>query len=667
LVPSILDRELFFWFFGEMVRFRNDLEQLREQAHASETVAKKEEQEKQLRARIAAMKGYDDITNLRGDIIKSVDICGSIPKAVREILFHPVWFSRKLEKEFTVVVEKSHDTHTRNDGCWIGGVSKDVDACVSRLESFDISGRKTLLLDGKTISTIMGTGGANAYELEKQFGVIIHAPPGSVELTVFGSEIGVGKFVKRISEISTAAAGAAAAAAGNTTESIITERVLTNACVARALQNYSSSTIEEKNCVSISVSPLVENPRESWVVVRGRNEGVSNAIEEMNRLIKNRFVLETVEAPSVVAVDALLGGTSSKKGMSEIKLAMRFNDLRKKGVFNKIPSTDGGASQVDVCVYDEKELGDVIDELMDILERVVFETEIIDLDQYHSRCWNEAMCLLVSSRAGGDVEVTCRRFESLDGHAKYNLEIWGPNRGIEKAKKLINEVHVSKVLQVPEEVVKPMLENKCQVIQSMQNDAIVSIHFSKLDLVLHVYGLDGNKRMAEKLFSEFVESVHADMLQNTVKTIPIASDEIGRLIGPKGRTMNGIKERSDLIDIRISEIDNKVYLTGSSANIDHAISLIEEELSSRKDASVVQVGLAEDAETTVQLEAAKAGGGLLTGGSGGAASRGLFGAEKTNEWVPSSAPAPQVPVEVSSQELFPSLGSAMGVVSKKKK
>ena len=111
---------------------------------------------------------------------------------------------------------------------------------MNRLENFDVSGKKTLILDGKTIGTIMGIGGAGAYELEKQFGVIIHAPPGSVELTIFGSEIAVGKLIKRISEVSASAAAAAGSASTGSIESIITERILTNACVARALQTYSS-------------------------------------------------------------------------------------------------------------------------------------------------------------------------------------------------------------------------------------------------------------------------------------------------------------------------------------------------------------------------------------------------------------------------------------------
>jgi hypothetical protein len=378
-------------------------------------------------------------------------------------------------------------------------------------------------------------------------------------------------------------------------------------------------------------------------------------------LIKNKFILETLEAPSVAAVDALLGSSGGAKGMSEIKLAIRFNELKKKGVFAKVPSS----SQMDVCVYDRNELGDVVDELLDILDRILYETERLELDQYHSRCWNEAMCLLVSSRAGGDVEVACRRQEIVDSrpgehHVKYHLEIWGPHKGIDKAKKLIAEVHNPKVIQVPEEVVKPMLENKCQTIQSIQNEAVVSIHFSKNELLLYVYGLDGNKRMGEKLFTEFIDSVRADMLQSTVKTIPIGSDEIGKLIGPKGRTMIGIKERSDLVDMRISELEGKVYLTGLNAHIDHAISLIEEELSSRKDPTVVQVGLAEDDETVSFLEAAKSGTvSVSTGRRIGMLS------EKVNEWIPKSDSSPQVPVEVSSQELFPSLG-AMTTSSKKK-
>ena len=672
-LPAILDRELYAWFVAEMLKFKSELVQLREKAAENEHVFRKDELEQSIRSRIAQMKGYEDVNMLRGDIMKTVDVCSSIAKGVREILFHPVWLSRKLEREFTVIVEKSHDTHSKNDGCWIAGTSKDVDACVSRLESMDISGRRTLILDGKSIGLIMGVSGSTAYELEQEFGVVIYAPPGSVELTIFGSETSVVKILKKISSLigfdPTSQQSGESFASGGGSSNIVTERIACNACVAKAIRNFIGSELEEKFGVTISINQAVENVRESWIVVRGLNEGVSNATQELGRIIKTKFSLETVEGPSKGAVEALVGTTSSscsslKKGMSEIKLAIRFNELKKLGVFVPVPNDP---NSIDVCVADPIKMDQVVGELLEILDRVLYTTEYVDLDPHHYRCWTEAVCSQVStkakSEAGGDVEIMCRRNGGAE-EGKFHLEIWGSRPGIEKAKKLVKDVHLPKILTVPEEAVKPMLENKCQVIQSIQEDAVVSVHFNKVESQVYLYGLNSSKKIGEEMFGKFFESVRDSLLQSTIKSIPIASDEIGRLIGPKGKTMMSIKERSDLEDIRVSD-EGKVFLTGTSANIDHAISLIEEELSSRKDATVVQIGLAEDPETAAALEAGKAG--ATAGGSTG---RRMVGVDKTNEWLSSSEkPAAEftAPPVVASEDLFPSLGAGIPAGRKKGK
>ena len=646
-LPVVLERELYQWFSGELSKLRTELAEIRKSIALTESALKKVETDAVLRQRVAAMKGYDDVNSLKGDVMKQTDICGSVPKATREMLFHPVWLSRKLEKEFHVVIDKSHDTHSKSDGCYIAGCAKDVDACVARLETTDFhSGKKTLLLDGKTLSSVMGTGGANAYEIEKAHGVILYAPPGSVELTIFGTEKDVAKALKTIGDVREISPSLSSSGSA-----ITSDKLKCNTAVARALQSLTSesSTIEETCGVSISVAPVSETPRESWVTVRGPNEGVANAISAMHSAI-GKMGFETVEGPSVEAVNLLLGGQNSgpKKGLSEVRLLMRFNDLKRRAVVARVP-TDASTS-IDVVTSNPEAMDEIVAELMDILAKVTHETVKFELDREHSRVWNATMCALVGSAAG--VELTARRHD--DG--SFALEVWGAARERASARLLIDEVQSARVIPVPEEVIKPMLENKCQVLQSLQTDATVTAHFGKFENELWLYGLEANKRTAVKLFDQFVQSVRDSLLQATIKTIPIASDEIGKLIGPKGRVMLGIKDKAQLDEIRISEAEHKVYLTGSNSSIDYAVSLIEEELSAKKDTTVVQIGLAEDEATAA----------ILSGAVNAAKIGGLMGANKTNEWVSEKAPEVQEPVAMDSQDLFPSLGGASKPKSKLK-
>jgi rRNA processing protein Krr1/Pno1 len=628
-VPIVLDRELFQWFLGEMSKHRSELEVLRPLVAEAQKAAQVQEQEATIRRKIAAMKGYDDMNMLSGDVIKQAEVCGSIPKATRDLLFHPVWMSRKLEKEFTCIVEKSHDVHSKNDGCYIAGTTRDVDACIKKLETVDFeSGKLQMLLDGKTIGSVMGVGGANAYEIEKECNVILYAPPGSVELTIFGNEKAVKKALEKIGAVKQISSPSDVSA-------ITSERVESNTAVAKAIQGLS---IEEDCGVSITVSPSVDSVRESVITVRGTPEGVARAIHEIHASIK-RINLESLAEMNKDAVDVLFSSASfGRKGFGEIKLAVRFADLKKRASIVRVDDSE-------IHIASVNDMEEIVNELYDLLTKALFTTEKVELNRDHSRCWNEQISSQVGLMAGDELTVFLRRSDESN---QFWLELWGTERARSNALRLVDEVHDARIVTVPEQCVKPMLENKCQVLQSIQTDAIVTAYFSRMTMELYFYGLDQNKKEAVKLFNEFVESVHQEALQHTVKTIPIASDEIGRLIGPKGRTMNAIKEKTQLEEVRISEQEKRVYLTGSNSSIDYAISLIEEELSGRKDASVVQIGLAEDETTTALLN------GVI---SGIKPVGGLLGS-KTNEWVSNQEEKQQTEiVAVDSQEVFPSLGA----------
>ena len=641
-LPSVLDKELWTWFSGEMQKLRTDLENLKEQVTLVEDEKRRIDEDASLRRQIAQLKQYEDVNMLKGDVMKKVELSGTIPKATRDLLFHPVWLTRKLEKEFTVVMDKSRDTHSKSEGCFIAGTARDVDACIQKLETGDfVSGKKTMLLDGKTISTIMSM---HALDLEKEFQVIFFAPPGGVELTIYGSEKSVTKAVAKLGAVRELKS----AGSGDEGNVITSEKVKCNSAVAKAIVNSTSpsSSIEEKCGVSLTLSPGGEDsPRDSFVVIRGPHEGVASALHEIHLMIA-RMRLETVEDLNKDALEAiLLGSGSSKKGYSQVKLAMRFNELKKRAVFVQFKP-----DAVDVAILDSSEDDNILTEFYDICEKAIFQTETIILPpESNSRIWSDpAICKLVSSSAEKDMEISLRRSQENENI----LEVWGSSeRAIETAKRLIEEVHVALIVPVPEEAIKPMLENKCQVLQSIQSEATVSVNLSRFENEISIYGLDSSKRKASNLFSEFFESVRQALLQSTIKTIPIASDEIGRLIGPKGKIMNGIKERSGLDEIRISQAEMKVYLTGSNACIDHAISFIEEELSARKDAAVFQIGLAEDEVTVASLTAKEPG----------------QQQKKTNEWVGTRSAEPQALPVAENQDLFPSLGAAQSAKPAKTK
>ena len=642
-LPIVLDRELWAWFQGEIAVIKSHLATLKDLVSAAEVEKRRAEEDASLRRQIAIFKHYEDVNMLKGDVMKRVELASSIPKATRELLFHPVWLTRKLEKEFTVVIEKSRDTHSKSDGCFIAGTIKDVNACILKLETADFaSGKRTLLLDGKSIATVM----SNASEIEKECGVLLFAAPGNVELSLYGSEKNVGKALAKIGNVKEIRG------AGNPSVNMTSDRVQCNSAVGKALVN-ANLNIEEKCGVSLTLAPMSESPRESFVIVRGPPEGVASAVHEIS-LAVTRIRLERVTHLNKEALEQLfnLSSNNVKKGFSQVKLIMKFNELKQKAFF--IPFLE--EATVDVAILQTELTDAILSEFHSILAKILFITERVDLgDSRLSRIWSESVCKLVVASAGdADMEISLRR----SSEQSCWIEVWGSSeRAIECAKRLVEQVHDPLLLSVPEECIKPMLENKCQVLQSIQAEATVSVNLSKLENEVWIYGLESKKRIAANLFKEFFESVRQALLQLTIKTIPIASDEIGRLIGPKGRIMNGIKEKSELEEIRISESEMKVYLTGSNSSVDHAISLIEEELSARKDASVVQIGLGEEEATAASL-----------GEKASATPR--SSQKQKNEWVTApdeSHGTAKLAPALDAQEVFPTLGASINSSAKQAK
>lgn len=606
VLPLVLDRELYHWFLSEMLRFKADLLALKEEARGAEHAFRKEKNELGIRERVAQMKGYDDISALRGDLIKSVEMGSNVDKAVRELLFHPFWFSRKFEKLFSVILEKVENTIT------ISGCARDVDACVVRLETLDLAGNKTLFLDGRALAMILGPGGCNVGEIEAESSVLIYCPPGSVELCLFGSEAAVAKAVKKFGDIKELQSGSAG---------IVSERIVCLLCEARLVP---TDRIEEECGVTIV--------RGESLVVRGPHESVGRAVNAITAFIAQMSV-QHLDIPETLipGLNLLLGGGAAS-GTGQIKLLVRFADLKKRAAIVRT-----GDATVDVATTVGE---DVVDEFLYILQQACYETKTLTLEQHHWRVWNDQMCQLVGS--------VCKEVFSFKRPDL--LEIWGPE--IERAQSLVKEVHCATILTVPEACIRPMLDNKCQILQSIQSEAGVACHFDRFENSLFLYGLAVGKQKGAAQFAEFIDSINQAVLQSSIKTIPIAADEIGRLIGPKGRTMNAIREKSGIEEIRISESEKCVYLVGSSLGIDHAITLIEEELGARKDSTIAQIGLAENEENTRELLA------QIDGTKTQTTNPGLMG-NRQDQWT--AAPAvqtSQTPVALDSTELFPALGMA---------
>ena len=218
------DREAYAWFFAEATKLKTDMTIKRDSMHTIEIQAKAKEVDDTLRHRIAQLKNCD-IKSLDQRPIRSID-CTVMSNTVKEVLFHPVWLSRRLEREFGVIIDKSKSTHIRQNGCLITGLRDDVNACTRKLENLDFSGKKSLILDARSFAKFMGHGDAKAHEVELKTGAIIFGSQADSEVTLFGSEEAIEKAMAIVGDLQEVVAGDAG---------LIAETVVMNFFVAKAL------------------------------------------------------------------------------------------------------------------------------------------------------------------------------------------------------------------------------------------------------------------------------------------------------------------------------------------------------------------------------------------------------------------------------------------------
>jgi chromosome segregation ATPase len=79
-LPVVLDKEAYAWYMSELLRLKADLESLREEASGVEQEQRKLNLDSHLRERIATMKGYEDVSSLRGDVLKTVELGSNVSK-----------------------------------------------------------------------------------------------------------------------------------------------------------------------------------------------------------------------------------------------------------------------------------------------------------------------------------------------------------------------------------------------------------------------------------------------------------------------------------------------------------------------------------------------------------------------------------------------------------
>ncbi|KAF4758037.1 hypothetical protein FOZ63_022121 [Perkinsus olseni] len=367
---------------------------------------------------------------------------------------------------------------------------------------------------------------------------------------------------------------------------MVNEPVQTDCFRGRAFQSDSmggnyAKMMKEKNGVTVSVAPLSGNG--ALVNCRAPSKDQALSASKVISKILSGFHVELIDTTDEV-LDKLFDTTMNPdKTIEEIYMLGRVSHLKNKELGVTIARSNPDnfeTSQIGIIVEESarKELPRIRADVLDLVRKCSFTTETVKVPRAHTKTWGETTTTSVNDALNGEAMIFFRRAQTKDDESF--LDLWGTPEGRERVKELLKQFYEAASVPVPEEAVQPMLQDRCKILQDIQRDAAVSLYYSKPDSAVFIYGLKNNKGKAVGDFNKFLDSLHKQLAKYTIKQIELRSDEMGILIGPKGRNIRRITEESLCHDIRVGE-DQIVTITGLPAAVDKAVTMIEEELSMR--------------------------------------------------------------------------------------
>eukprot|EP00916_Digyalum_oweni_P013211 GHVL01021710.1.p1 GENE.GHVL01021710.1~~GHVL01021710.1.p1 ORF type:complete len:796 (+),score=202.60 GHVL01021710.1:44-2431(+) len=115
--------------------------------------------------KICSLKRMDELPSEAVIISKELDL----PVGTTDSLFWPHFLSNKLEKTYTVIIERV----PRSRLVKVVGLSDDVERAVEALKELDLSSEVSFPIDENSMGTIIGKGGATVQKIEKDFKVYV--------------------------------------------------------------------------------------------------------------------------------------------------------------------------------------------------------------------------------------------------------------------------------------------------------------------------------------------------------------------------------------------------------------------------------------------------------------------------------------------------------------
>jgi hypothetical protein len=476
--------------------------------------------------------------------------------SITKYLFTPPYIlNGRFEQQYKVIV----DTVRAAKGSGKGGkgsppgkeltitglTATDVSECEKALKALDFSGMRT-----KEVENGLAMPSNNRKtEIEKEFNVFIFK--NQTQLTIFGSSKNVSASLDRIED-------------EGYCKTVTVSADLVKMIYDKKLQEtWRASGVT----VKIDQPPAVEGrgSQPAKITVQGKSRGETDQAADKVEEFKNGTGSEVVRADVGVVGKLFERGNASW-------LAKRFRDIQDSSSDFLMRKTPEGV----MVMGPKKSLKKVQADLKDLLEKASYEPVKVNIDADQMRVFSKDHVDKIRE-ASGLMEMYKGNEKDDSGERIEFMVLIGEAASVEKGKAGIDEVLKNEgavaEMTLSDPACKELLVNKGAKIQEIQAKYGTYVQVLRKQGSAKIFGSESGVENTQKVLAAFAKK--ADSL--ITKSITLEPDQIGRVIGTKGSTLNGIRKECN-VEIKIDNAQPIVEMRGDAKGIQQAEQMIKEVL-----------------------------------------------------------------------------------------
>jgi len=255
-------------------------------------------------------------------------------------------------------------------------------------------------------------------------------------------------------------------------------------------------------------------------------------------------------------------------------LAKRFKDIQESCSDVSIRKAPDGMQ----LIGPKSKLGKVKAELRELLQKASFEPVKVTLDSDQIRIFSKETQDRIRDSSGlMELYRGSEKDDAKDGARVDVLVLLGDASSVSKAQTEIQEVvkkeGAVESMQLSDQACKELLVSKGAKIQEIQNKHSTRVDMNRKTNTVKIFGSDASVQATKKAIQAFAKKIDSV----TTKSLTLEADQIGRVIGKQGSTLQSIRKECN-VQVTVDNDNPIVQLRGDAKGIEQAERMIDEVL-----------------------------------------------------------------------------------------